>query len=82
MFACIGEGERNKGDFRGKMMKFEKVRYWSQSSSRALKERSTLLRETASPAAIQGFRVIFTGLLRHMRFLAMTVSYDEEKNSL
>jgi hypothetical protein len=27
VFACIGDGEGKKGDFRGKMAKLEKVRY-------------------------------------------------------
>ncbi len=31
MFACIGDGEAKNGDFEGKMVKLEKVRYGSKT---------------------------------------------------
>jgi hypothetical protein len=63
------------------MAKTEKVKYGSQSSSRALKKHGTSLRGTASPTAIQNFSNV-CGLLRHLRFLTTTVFGDGEKSSL
>jgi len=37
VFACIREGERKKGDFGGKMMKSEKVKYGSKAKTKLWK---------------------------------------------
>jgi|GEM_PF-4080496 len=63
------------------MAKLENVRCSSQSSSRALKKRGTPLRGTVIPSATQDL-AIFTGLLHHLQFLAMTASYDGQNSSL
>ena len=37
VFACIGDGEHKNGDFEGKMMKLEKVRYGSNHKTKRWK---------------------------------------------
>ncbi len=61
----IEEGEGKNGDFRGKMVQLEKVKYESRSSSRSLKEHG---------------KSSITELLRYLRFPTITAYCDSEKN--
>ena len=39
VFACIGDGEAKNGDFRGKMVKLEKVKYGCNTRCKRYKAR-------------------------------------------